>query len=286
VELSRLSALRPRTVWDLLDDAFDLYRERFALLAGIAAVPFVPAYLLNTLVTTVTFKRFQEAAGDADATNVFIPLLIYAGATIAGQPILLAARTIQYAVTSAALEERLSGIEPEAKRAWKRTLPRFFALLFASFGAALIVLSVHLVTCGSLAFLVVPLVALTPTCLVLEKRSLRDGFRRGWNLGVINYGRGLGLNVLLMLLEFAIQLGLTVLALGILALIPGQTSNPESTGSFVSMQAAQAIAALFVAPLGAVATTLFYFDCRVRREGLDLTALATETDVALAEVPR
>jgi hypothetical protein len=45
VEISTLADLRPRTVWEIVDDAFDLYRERFALFASLAATVYVPAFV-------------------------------------------------------------------------------------------------------------------------------------------------------------------------------------------------------------------------------------------------
>lgn len=286
MELTRLSKLRPRDVWGVLDDAFDLYRARFALLAGIAAVPFVPSYLLNTLVTTLAYKRFQESAESAQATEALIPLLIFFGAMAVGQPILLIARAIQYAATSVAIEDWLTGTEPSARRAWKQTAPHLFTIAFAVLGIVLLIALIYLISCGALIFLGLPFMALIPICIVLEKRGLKNGFRRGWRLALADFGRGLGLSSLVWMLEVALQIGLGMLVGAVFSLIPGQKVDLESTGSYVTGQVAQAVTALFIAPLGGVATTLFYFDCRVRREGLDLTALAQETDVTLAEAPQ
>ncbi|MGC4045367.1 MAG: hypothetical protein QM758_16370 [Armatimonas sp.] len=287
MELTRLSELRPRTVWDVLDDAFDLYRERFTLLAGIAAVPFVPAHLLNALLTTLAYQRLQDSVGkEAEATNVFIPLLIFLGAYLIGQPILLIARAIQYAVTAVAIEDRLRGMEPSAKRAWKQVLPSILPITLATLGLVFLMAFVYAASCGVLIFLGLPFMALIPVCIGLEKRKLVDGFKRGWLITKYNFGRSLGLTTLIFLIEFALAFGLGVLVGLFFSLIPGQSSDPQSSKSFVWSEAAQAIAALFIAPLGGVASTLFYFDCRVRREGLDMAALAAETNVPLAEVPQ
>jgi hypothetical protein len=282
VEIVRLSQLRPRTVWDLIDDAFDLYWERFSHLAGIAAVPFVPAHLLNTLVTTLAYSRLQQAAGEADSSNIFTPFFIFLGATLAGQPILMSAQAIQAAATARSVGARLQGEASTARSLWRGLLPRLFPVIFGGLIASAFVLSGTAVTCGIGLFLFAPLVAFVPICQGYENLGLGAAFKRAWALAASSYARALGLGFLLYSIETTLQLGLTGLVQILFQLIPGGSATGQTTGGFVTGQAATAISALFLAPLRGIALTLLYFDCRVRREGLDLVALADETDVPLA----
>jgi hypothetical protein len=50
-------------------------------------------------------------------------------------------------------------------------------------------------------------------------------------------------------------------------------------------QAMQSVAGLLIAPVQGIALTLLYFDLRVRREGLDIVAQATEQGYRLAPDP-
>jgi hypothetical protein len=282
VEIVRLSQLRPRTVWDLIDDAFDLYRERFSHLAGLAAVPFVPAHLLNTLVTTLAYSRLQQAAGETDTSNLFTPLFVFLGATLAGQPILLAAQAIQTAVTARSVGARLEGEAPAARTVWRGVLPKLFPVILAGVLTSAFVLSGATITCGIGLFFFAPLVAFVPICQGYENLGVGAAFKRAWALATSNYARALGLGFLLYAIESLLHLGLTGLVQLLFLVIPGGSETGQSTGGFVTGQAATALAALFLAPLKGIALTLLYFDCRVRREGLDITALAAETDVPLA----
>ncbi len=282
MEIGRLSQLRPRTAWDLIDDAFDLYRERFSHLAGLAAVPFVPAHLLNTLVTTLAFSRLQLAAGDSDASNIFTPLFIFLGATLAGQPILMSAQAIQTAVTARSVGRRLQGEISSARSLWRGLLPKLFPVIFGGLIASVFVLSGSAISCGIGLFFLAPLIAFVPICQGYENLGLGAAFKRAWALAASSYARALGLGFVLYAIETMLQLGLTGLVQLLFQLIPGGSAAGQTTGGFVTGQAATAVSALFLAPLHSIALTLLYFDCRVRREGLDLVALAAETDVPLA----
>ena len=286
MDVARLSQLRPRNVWDLLDDAFDLYRERFATLAGLSAVVFVPAHLLNTWLTALAYKRLTASQGGDDPTATLIPLAIYFGAILVGQPVLLLAQAIQTATTARAVERRLTGDLLTGALVWRdlrlRLLPISIAGLLAALGTAL----ATGMTCGLAWFFLAPLWSFVPIALALEKSTLAEGFRRSQQLAYAGFGRVLGLLTLLYAIEFGLQIGLTGLFELILALMPGGLQKADSTATFVGSQGAAAIAALFLSPLNAVAVTLIYFDTRVRKEALDLVALAEESGVALAEVPR
>ena len=285
MDAARLSDLRPRSVWDIADDAFDLYRERFATLAGLAAVPFVPAHLLNTLVTTLAYQRLTASQGTRDSGDVIVPLLIFFGATLAGQPILLTAQAIQTGLTARAVERRLTGLEVSGGKVWRDLLPRLFPLAVAGLLASLGVALAAGLSFGIGWFLLAPLWSFVPICVALERRGVFASFKRSQRLVGPSFWRVLGVISLLYVLEVGLQSGLSGLFQLVVVVLPGGLLKADSTATFVGAQGAAAIAALFLAPLKAVAVTLAYLDCRVRTEALDLVGLAHETGVALAEDP-
>ena len=72
----------------------------------------------------------------------------------------------------------------------------------------------------------------------------------------------------------------------ILIIVPEILHKTNSKTILFTWTFAVTMSALLLSPLNAVAVTLIYFDTRVRKEGLDIVALAEESGVALAEVPR
>ena len=286
MDVASLSELRPRSVWDLLDDAFDLYRERFATLAGLSAVVFVPAHLLNTWITTLAYKRLTESRGADDPSSLLIPLAIYGGATLVGQPVLLLAQAIQTATTARAVERRLRGEPLTGALVWRDLRSKMVPIAWVGLLAALATALATGLTCGIGWFFLTPLWCFVPAVLAIEKVAPMASFRRSQQLACAGFGRVLGLLALLYVIEVGLQAGLTGLFQLLVMLLPDSIEKANSTATFVGSQGAAAIAALFLSPLNAVAVTLIYFDTRVRKEGLDIVALADETDVALAELPR
>lgn len=286
MDAAHLSELRPRSVWDIADDAFDLYRERFATLAGLSAAPFVPAHLLNTFVTTIAYRRLTASQGAEDPANTVVPLLIFFGATLAGQPVLLLAQSVQMAATARAVERRLTGQPLTGGLVWRDLRPRLFSVAVAGLLAALGTALAAGLTFGAAWFVLAPLWSFVPICVALEKKNVGDGFRRSVALAGAGFWRILGLLGLLYVLEVGLQFGLSGLFQLVVALLPGGMQKADSTATFVGTQGAAAVAALFLSPLKAVAVTLIYFDTRVRKEALDIVALAQERGVALAEEPR
>ena len=285
MDVAQLSQLRPRNVWDIADDAFDLYRERFATLAGISAVAFVPAHLLNTWITTVAYARLSASQASGEAAGMIVPLLIFFGATLAGQPVLLLAQAVQSAATARAVERRLSGDLVTGGSVWRELRPRLASVALAGLLGGLATTLASGATLGLAWLLLAPLWAFVPISIAVEKTGIAAGFRRSKALAGSSFWRVLGLLALLYFLEVGLQFGLSaLLQLGLLT-IPGAAQKADSTATFVGSQGATAVASLFLSPLKAIAVSLLYFDTRVRKEGLDIIALANETGVTLAEAP-
>ena len=57
--LSTAPTLRPMNLGDILDTTFSLYRQNFALVAGIVAVLTIPETILNLIVTAVVSLMTQ-----------------------------------------------------------------------------------------------------------------------------------------------------------------------------------------------------------------------------------
>jgi hypothetical protein len=278
-------ALRPRTVTEILDAAFHVYRSHFTpltLLAALVVFPIIVASLLLGIMTAAL-----EGQGAADE-----PGALAAGAGMAlflSMPVIL----LWFVVAQAALQKGVSDAYLGAPVSWtgavRHALSRFWSLLGASIvkglaflapamvagiasalamaaqAPALVVL-IFLATFVAMFFLFVRL-ALVPATVVLEENGAGTAIRRSWELSADHGGRILGGILLAYLIMFALQL--TVM--GIVAV----ATNIEIA------QVASNLGSIVTYPIVAGVVVLMYYDLRIRKEGFDLEVMSAE----LARLP-
>ena len=285
MEISRLSQLRPRTVWDVVDDAFDLYRENFALFAGIVALVYVPAYIVLLTWMASWFPLLSQSSGGddpADPSSVFGTFL--GGAALA-LPLFGAAFVLYGGAIAVAVEDRLSGRPSGIGPAYRRVLKRFWPLL----GASIIVFVLALVGACAVyigTILVVVFYAFVAQAVVLEGRGALAAGHRSRELVWGNGMKVFGLILLLALLSVILSLGISSLMEAALYFAPKSGDVAAQEGrDFLLQQVASALASVILAPLAPIATTLMYYDLRVRREGLDIEAQAAAIGFPLAPDP-
>ena len=111
--------------------------------------------------------------------------------------------------------------------------------------------------------------------VVIEGKGPIAGLGRSWNLvrGSWWCVFGIGLVVVLIALAAAMVVGIP---LGIVVGIASAAGDGGVVGSLLATITG-AVATVIIAPFAYIATTLLYFDLRVRKEGFDLDALAAET---------
>ena len=136
------------------------------------------------------------------------------------------------------------------------------------------------------ALFVAAVLAFVPQLIVLEGRGVGDAFRRSQTLAMPDWGRVLGLILIVASVSWLLQLGLTAILESVYALIPdGGDAGAQAVQQSLVSQALSSVATLLLAPVGAIAATLLYYDVRVRREGFDLVAQAEAMDYPLAPDP-
>lgn len=281
MEITRLAELKPRTVWEITDDAFDLYREHFVLLGGVSAVIFAPALLLastagvDALVNFLGATESQTAARDAAIGLAWL------------YPLLTAAYITHFGATAIAVRDYLTGETPTILSVYKRTFRRFFALFVI---ALMVSLLAFVSTCTYVGPLLVgAYYSFSAHGIVLEDRRIVDSVKRSRQIAGSYFSKAFGLLCLMGFIALAlitgaalvVGLGLTVVPKDITATPPG---GGRSLGDLVQLLTV-AIMAVLIAPLPAIATTLLYYDLRVRREGLDIESEANVWGVTLAPDP-
>jgi hypothetical protein len=258
--------LRPMSMGDIFDATFALYRQNFALFAGISAVLGVPQAILSAIIfvsrpsltTTGADNTTQLDAGAA---------LLYGGLVLVSLLVTFIFNTIISGALAQAISARYLGHPMTIEGAYQALGPRVFArLIFAS------LLQSVFVAIGAI-LLIIPGIYLyirllfTPQVIVLERTGIFGAFSRSGELVSGTWWRVFGISLVLGIMVGIIN-GLAGQVPGtLLALIPW--SGAHALGAFLS-----ALVGVFVNPIQLGALTLLYYDLRIRKEGFDLEQLA------------
>lgn len=295
-------ALRPHGIGELLDGAFSLYRRNFLLLVAIAAVVQVPFAILSLIVFEITdiggrltsvqdLTRQITNQGNTITPDQQSALLSDVGALVAYFATVfilqfLVVYPLSQAATTSAVSARYLDQPTSVRASYAAALSRWRSLVAMVMWLVLLVaapLAVGVllaVAAGSGAFLFLVVLAVfvfyvillvrstvAPQAVVLEKLGGWAGIRRSFRLTEGAFWRILGIRVLLALIQG--------IAGGVIALpVSAAVASTGTTTQEVVNQVAQAVIAVFVAPITLVTLTLLYYDLRIRREGFDIEMLA------------
>ena len=285
--------LRPMSTSQVLDRTFWLYRRNFLLFAGIAALP--PALGFLGKAGIIAISSFSNTSIDSSAGSLLaasagglIWLVLYA----AGYALANGAGI--YAVSNAHL-----GKENTISAAYKAVRDRVFPILLTLIlvgviifglimGAMLIsvaagttlglsmsrgtgqLLAFPLIV-GGIVFMVwisLRLSIAVPAC-VLEKTGPVDSIKRSYDLTRGTVGRLFLIFLLYGVIAVALVVVFSVPFVVVSALAKGQAAVKwqilQQFGSF--------LAGTICTPISIIATSLVYYDQRVRKEAFDLTLM-------------
>lgn len=258
--------LKPRTVIEILDASFRIYRDNFALFLGILSVAYVPTMAIYLYAAGVAAVGVQEAVGDGK-----LDVLEMYGAGC----IVLIAHGFQWVIVqmaagalNVAVRDRYLGEEAR--------LGRSYRALFKGFGRYLAAVIVS----GAMFFLalmmcVVPYFILhlwfsvMLVVAALEGRNAFPSMRRSLELSRGHEGRALGLLLLQVLLWIAM---ISARQAALMWVIPHVTE--DASFQVVLANAMDEVLTLFLLPFFTAAWVLFYFDLRIRKEGFDMEVMA------------
>jgi hypothetical protein len=226
--------IQPRTVPEILDAGFRLYRRHFGLLLGIS------------FATTLPFpdsRRRAELQTANDFAGLIVPIVVT-----------MALSVLKGWLVASALTEPLLGGRASLKATLDRFLPALPALVFrlVLFGVVLILATTAFILPGLLVYLAWLFYS---EVVIVEGRGA-PAFRRSAEITKGQRGR-LGVLVTLMgLLVGSLSLSFTVL---------GELLRFE-----LAEQVLTYLSILLLGPLQSAILMVAYFDLRARREGLDL----------------
>ena len=253
----------PMTAGMVLDKAFRLYLQNFALMIGLSAILNIPL-----LAFTLIFGPGQIDATNVNIGAVLIGLLVFVLAMLVIVPLITGATTI--AVSEFYLGNQVtagSALSAAWGKAWMLLKTQFIVGLIVAVGLVLIIVP------GILWALSYALVA--PVIMIEALSSSSEVRRRSWEL--VRGGRGKVFLILLALLVIQWLIGVGV---GIITLIG---FGLGATNVAIINQVLSGLISILLTPMSAIAVTLLYYDFRIRKEGFDLEMLSRAVGGAAPE---
>lgn len=279
------TALRPMSTGEILDRAFNLYRNNFVLFAGIAMLPAVLKLILDLVQLSSTMDalnimNFGLRASSSQSSQAlggpFLLGIIYLlGAVIATGATVYAVSMV-YLGKSATIGGSYNAIGSDIPR----LIGIFLLLLVVFIGAGIVVLGIPLfaaVSAGSprLVLLIMLLggavlvhlyacLCIAPAACVVENARVIQSFNRSQTL--TKGSRGRIWLVFLLYLALSLALGFAILA-AVGAIV--RTTHSVIAGG-ICLVAGQFVTGVLLGPIVTVPLTLIYYDQRVRKEAFDL----------------
>jgi len=256
------SLLRPRTVGELLGDAFRLYARHWQNLIVIVAAIVIPLSFLQVVLSEVWIR--EGLAEDDILNGVEVSTGTVLGGILAGLVVafvsILMWTILTGAITRAAAGTFL-GHDIDVGESYRFGFARFWSIVLVG------VLSALAIALGFVLLVIPGLIVLTFLCcaipaLVIEEKRGREALRRSWNLV-----HGHGWHV------FG-----TIVVAGLLNGIVSSLLTAPFGDDWAVRSIVGAIAAAITMPYMALVGVFIYLDLRVRKERY--TAADLERDLA------
>jgi len=271
------SSLRPMTLAELLDRAFQLYRRHLVVLAGLVALPML-AVLAVQLAQAVYFPTRISFRPDPDLRRAFANLGVQMLWAMAVLTVTVIASAVAQSATVLAVADLNLDKPITIGRAFAGVRPKLPRVLLVS-----IVITV-LVALGTV-FCIVPGIllalrwAFVCQTVVVEDAGLGEAMSRSAVLTDGNRGRIFMIYFLFFILSLtcsAIWQAPTSVAI----LSATAAGHAPPTWSLVLAPVGGYVTQVLVGPLLHIAITLSYFDARVKKEGFDLDYMLKQIENA------
>ncbi len=263
--------LRPLSLGEILDRTFSLYRRHFLLFLGITALPHLLILLLN--LGQILFMKAPAMIAKPPLDTQFQArggsgLMAFGlGGLLVGGVIYLVAYLFSQGGTIYAVSElylgRTATISASLRKVWGQLANLFGVCLLNG-----------LAVMGATIFLIIPgiyvacrLITCVPAAL-LEDLGARESLERSFYLTKGSAWRALVIYVLYFVLLYAAAL-LFMIPFGVAIAMAAKDPSMArlSLGLF---QVGNFLAGILVGPFLLIATSVFYYDLRVRKEAFDL----------------
>ena len=258
--------LRPMSLGEVLDTTFTMYRERFLLFAGIAALPQLLVLVFNFAV--LAFTR----AGTQNPGSVSPGLV--GGAIVGGLLgvlLMLFTFAIAQAATIWAVSEVYLGRDASVRESYARSMGMVWVVIGVS-------ILVGLATVVGIVLLIIPGIilacrlAISVPAAVVEKESPVAAMARSMELT-----KGFFWQMFLLLLLVAVLTYVVGILLQLPVLVSSFTAavakQQVSLGVSIYSHLAEFVSSVLVGPIGTISASLMYYNLRVKKEGFDIQHL-------------
>ena len=263
--------LRPLTLGELLDRAFQIYRSRFGVFAGIATLAYLPLFIVQAgmlwlpkAVAPGGNPGPSAAYGAGVLVGILITLVLYGLAVAAATSatiIVVSAVYLEQPITMAEAYRRVSGM-------WVRVL-----FIMIGTGLGIFVGTVCLIVPGIILFL---MWALAIPVAVLEDAGFGESLSRSRALTAGHRFRIVAIYLLYFALQFSLEAGL-MMPIGVVLALTKGTGAP--TTALAAINVASIIVSYLIksllTPILTIALSLMYYDERVRKEAFDIQLMMT-----------
>jgi len=272
--------LRPLSLGEILDRTFSLYRRNFLLFLGITALPQLLILALNlaeTLLVPRPAPRVQAPVEQLQSPAASGLLAFGILGVIVGIIIYIVAYLFAQGGTVYAVSELYLGRQTTIGASLRRMRGELLSLFGVIFLNGLAVM-------GATLFLIIPgiyvacrLITCVPAAL-LEDLGPRASLERSFHLTQGNAGR----SFLIFLLYFIILYAAFFLfALPFTIMVGIYAKDPSMVRIWLALgQIGNFLALVLVSPILTIATAVFYYDLRVRKEAFDLQLMMSPTGAA------
>jgi len=265
--------LRPLSLGEILDRTFTLYRRNFLLFFGITALPQLLVLGFNLCEVLLAGRPGTPRV----MSGTVIGLGIIGG--LVGFIVYLVAYLFAHGGTVYAISDLYLGRNTSIGASLRRMRGQAGSLLGVLMLNGLVVMVAFI-------FLIIPgvyaacrLIICIPAAL-LENLGPRESLERSFALTKDNAGRSFVIYLLYFAVFYAIFF---LLAFPFMLAVGLSARNPAMMTLWTMlMQIGTSLAAILVTPIFTIASTVFYYDLRIRKEAFDLQIMMNPNEVALA----
>jgi len=271
--------LRPLSLGEILDRTFSLYRSNFLLFAGIAALPQLLVLGFNLATTVLPFFAanfpVRALASGSGVALVVVSLML-------GICVYLVAYLFAQGGTVFAVSELYLGRQTTIVASLKRMRGHALWLLGVIILSGLAIGAATLLLIIPGIWLACRLMACVPAAL-LEDLGPGESLSRSFQLTENNAGRSFVIYLLYFVLSYAATFCLTF-PFTVAAGMSAHHLDAARTWLILS-HFGQFIANVAVTPILTIATAVYYYDLRVRREAFDLQVMLNSLGGAAPGTP-
>jgi len=272
--------LRPLSLGELLDRTFTLYRQHFALFVGISAIPHLLVLALNLANTLASTGTATPRQGQLPSTGLMAGGVVVA---ILGIAIYLIVYLFAQGGTFFAVSEIYLGRTTTIGASLRRMRGKVLKLLGVTIlnGLAVGAATILLIIPG--IYMLCRLMACVPAAL-FEDLGPGESLSRSFDLTKNEAGRAF----VIWLLYFVLAIVAATLFEFPFSFMAGlavrQTGSPAQLWTAL-MHVGNFLGTVLVTPYLTIATAVFYYDLRVRKEAFDLQLMMNAGAAVPAPAP-